>query len=73
MGDFAKFKGKLPLKVRGAGYEFWTGVIGISETLVVFDGDVPMARASEIAPRRRQALALRMVDLWMKFAKGEKQ
>jgi hypothetical protein len=66
-----RHKGKLPMKAPGCPLEMWSGVIGISDKLVVFDGGIPIAGSSALSVRGRRALAAHMVDLWTRFGRCE--
>ena len=55
------------VKIRGSKLEFWSGVVGLSDKMVVFDGESPVAFASDLSPKRRRALAKGMIDRWQKF------
>lgn len=59
------------IKFRGCGLEFWGGVVGMSEKLVVFDGEIPCCIASDLSKRSREALADGMIKLWARFRAGE--
>ena len=62
------------MKAPGCSFEFWAGVIGLSDKLYCFDGDMAACHAGDLSPRSRQALAAHMIDLWQQFSswKGEK-
>ncbi len=58
------------MKLKGCRWEFG-GVVGLSEKLVVFDGDSAVGVASDLSPRNREALADGMIELWQRFRSGE--
>lgn len=59
------------MKVPGCPWQMWSGVIGISDKLAVFDADIPVGIASDLSAPAREALAARMVELWRRFGEGE--
>ncbi len=59
------------VKFRGCSLRFWGGVVGMSEKLVVFDGEIPCCVASDLSKRSREALADGMIKLWTRFRAGE--
>ncbi|CUW41119.1 protein of unknown function [Magnetospirillum sp. XM-1] len=42
-------------------------VIGISETLFVFDAEMPVGNGSDLTEPARRALAEHMISLWTRF------
>lgn len=66
----ARHIGVLPMKAPGCPMEFWSGVIGISDKLVAFDGEMPACEAKALTKRGRQALARYMVDRWTRFGEA---
>lgn len=67
MTEFGNHKGKIPMKAPGCRLEFWTGVIGLTTNLCVWDGGHPSAYASQMSERSRVALANYMIALWTRF------
>lgn len=59
------------VKAKGCPWQMWSGVCGISEKLVAFDGDSPVGSAAELSTRARKALANHMITLWTRFGNGE--
>ena len=59
------------IKIKGSGCEFWSGVVGLSDKLVVFDGEIPTGVASDFSVRARRALADGMIERWKAFREGE--
>ena len=57
-----------PIEATGCKLHFAGGIVGISNTLNVFDGESCVARQEEISPAERAALADHMIGLWKKFA-----
>ena len=60
----------IPMRAPGSGWQFWSGIIGLSERMYVFDGDCPVGNARDLTERRRRALAKRMIKLWTMFGEG---
>lgn len=62
------------MKVEGCRPIFYTGAVGLSEDLVLYDGGIPFCRAADtdfLSGRSREALADRMIELWTRFREGE--
>jgi hypothetical protein len=60
-------KGDVPMKAPGCRWAMWSGVIGLSTTLEVFDADDPVGNFSHLSDTERVALADYMIDLWSQF------
>ena len=62
------------LKFKGCRLTFVTGTVGISDQLVIYDGDIPLCKASDtdfLSPMSREALADKAIELWTRFRSGE--
>lgn len=58
------------MKVEGCRPVFYSGAVGLSEDLVLYDGGIPFCRATDtdfLTGRSREALADRMIELWTRF------
>lgn len=66
-----RHKGDIPMKAPGCPWRFWSGVVGISSNLVVWEGSgsngCPIGFAKDLKPRARVALANYMIGLWTRF------
>jgi len=60
-----------PIHPAGTDVELWSGIGGISEQLVAYDGEFPLSSAQEMRLRDRVALADHMITLWQRFKSGE--
>jgi len=58
---------KMPIKAPGCSWEFWSGVVGLTTNLCVWDGDRPAGYAGSMTKRSRVALANYMIALWTRF------
>jgi hypothetical protein len=62
------------LKFKGCRLVFVTGSVGINDKLVVYDGDMPLCKASDtdfLSKKSREALADKAIELWTRFRAGE--
>jgi hypothetical protein len=64
--DHRPVKGDVPMLAPGCPWEFG-GVIGLSTTLCVFDGDCAVGHASDLGDGEAAALGNYMIDLWTRF------
>ncbi|CAM5399953.1 hypothetical protein AFEL58S_02018 [Afipia felis] len=63
--------GSVPMYAKGCRWRFWSGVIGISTKLVVFDRNTPAGYPTNLTPAARRKLAAYMIELWTKFGEFE--
>jgi hypothetical protein len=55
------------MKAPGCPWEFWSGVIGLSTSLCLFDQESAVGFASDPSNSERAAIANYMIDLWTRF------
>jgi hypothetical protein len=65
--------GDVPMTAPGCPWEMWSGVIGLSTDLKVFDADIGVGNAGQLADSERTALADYMIALWTRFREAKTQ
>jgi hypothetical protein len=72
MPKVSPVEGEVAMKPPGCGWEFHSGVIGLSESLCVYDGGIGTGHAADLPDGEAAALADYMIALWRRF-RGEEE